>query len=128
MAGAAITYDNQAGAANLYGAFASGTYTADDTTPVAVNILCGFEPSKIVLFNETTAERTEWAKGMTAADYIKTVTAGTQTYETSGGPVVYAGAADTSAVDSHDGGTPAGFTIPAALQAASNLLHWQAYR
>lgn len=123
MAGQAITYDNDGGS-NLYGAFASGTLTADDTTPVAVNVLVGFQPTRIVLFNETTAAKTEWWTGMTAADYIKTVTAGTQTYETSGGPVVYAGAA----ADGAGSGESEGFTIPAALQAASNLIHWVAYR
>ena len=124
MAGQAITYDNAGGGANLYGAFASGTLTADDTTPVAVNVIVGFQPRMIVLFNETTALKIEWWVGMTAADYINTVTAGTQTYVTSGGPVVYAGTAESGTGD----GESEGFTIPAALQAASNLIHWAAYR
>ena len=123
MAGQAITYDNAGGGANLYGAFASGTLTADDTTPVAVNVICGFQPKSIVLFNETTALKIEWWVGMTAADYVNTVTAGTQTYVTSGGPVVYAGTGVGGA-----GGVSEGFTIPAALQAASDLIHWVAYR
>jgi len=127
MAGQAITYDNSGGA-GLYGAFASGTLTADDTTPVAVNILCGFQPSRIYLFNTDTLQESEWIKGMPAGYYRK-VLSDVTSYPTSGGPVVYAGASATGSTDTPpSGGYSEGFTIPAALQAASDVIVWVAYR
>jgi hypothetical protein len=62
--------------------FASGTVAG---TGAAINLVLGFKPKYVRLFNTTTAAQVEWMDGMAQAAGIKTVTAGTQTYITSGG-------------------------------------------
>jgi len=63
----------------------------------------GFKPRKVKVFNLTNAASLEWNSGMAAAAGFKTVTAGTQTYETSDG---------ITAVVADSNGNP-GFTLGA---------------
>ena len=100
MATEAITYSHPAGA-TAESAFASGLLTTDGT---AVNIICGFQPTKIVLtdYTETNVDIVLWVKGQpVASSTFLTGSTGVTTKVT--GPAVYS---DT------DG---EGFTIPAAL-------------
>jgi len=137
MAAGDITYSHVGGMGGE-SAFASGTVSADADT--AVNVLCGFVPSRIVLHYKDTGAVTndeiyEWVEGMTAAQYWKTqMSDGIVTLETSGGPVVYGDTTDDtftegSAPDYEDSATGHGFTIPAGLQATDeDVIYWQAWR
>jgi hypothetical protein len=51
----------------------------------------GFRPTKVVLFNRTTPGRLEWDDAMPDAGAVKTVSAGTITFITSGGITPLAG-------------------------------------
>ena len=122
MAAGDITYSNPGGESTNK-AFASGRVLADADT--AINVICGFQPSRIELWYKDTGATTKdafvlWFKGMTAAYYWNTVLAsGACTLTTSGGPIVYAGTA----------GVAEGFTIPAGLQDAdSDIIDWIAWR
>lgn len=94
--------------------FASGSLTG---TGAAINVVIGFIPKHVKLFNVTTAAQIEWMDGMPAAAGIKTVTAGAQTYITSNGVSKY---------ESSSFG--AGFTIgaDAALNVSTNVIYWMA--
>lgn len=83
---------------------ASATVTGDGT---AVTIDFGFSPKHVIVFNSTDALRWEKFAGMAAAASIKTVTAGTQTNDTS------------SAILFNDDGT---ITLSAALAASGKAL------
>lgn len=116
MANGDITYDNAGG--NLVpSAFASGTFIG---VAAATNILCGFKPNKIVLYNLTDASKFIWVKGMDAATFMQQLTAGTTTVVTSGGPVVFDGDDDECQ----------GFTIPntAVFNTAADDIVWEASR
>jgi hypothetical protein len=106
--------------ASLSNDYAFGTYTGE--TSVANNILCGFQPRKIVLYNVTDHSMLIWVHGMDAGSYRLIVAAGTQTDPATGGPVVYEGSADTYTE---------GFTIPAALatfNTNADEIVWEAWR
>ena len=122
MAAGDITYTNKGGKSNDGKAFASGRVLADADT--AINVICGFQPSRIELWYKDTGATTKdacvlWFAGMTAAYYWNTVLAsGACTLTTSGGPIVY----NTAEVGE-------GFTIPAGLQDAdSDIIDWIAWR
>ena len=129
MAAGDITYSNPAG---TYQTFASGIALADADT--ALNVIVGFVPSRIVIMYKDTGAttndaRVEWVKGMTAANYWKTVlSTGACTLTTSGGPVVYGDTSDDVYGSSEDA-EGQGFTIPAGLQDAdSDIMYWEAHR
>lgn len=134
MAGQAITYDNMGGGSNLFGAFASGTLTSDDTTPAAVNIKCGFRPRGIIFIITTgTNKKIEWWYGMPGtAPYLETKDngAGTAdlTYSATGGPTYYDGSAGVVGVGVNQQDEEDGFTWPAALQTAGDVGLWVAFR
>lgn len=116
MANGDIAYTNRESVGANKG-FASGAFVGSGA---AANIECGFQPSKIVLYNLTDASVFTWTKGMTAAHFIQQLTAGTTTVVTSGGPVVFAGDDDESM----------GFTIPATavFNTAADSIVWEAWR
>jgi len=121
MAAGDITYANAGGQSNDK-AFASGRVLADADT--AINVIVGFQPSRIELWYKDTGATTVdafvlWFKGMTAAYYWNTVlSTGACTLTTSGGPIVYAVT-----------GAGEGFTIPAGLQDADeDIIDWIAWR
>lgn len=86
-----------------------GSFTGDGT---ATTVTLGFNPSHIIVFNETDAMRWEKFGDMVAANSIKTVTAGTTTTDT------------TSAI-SVSGGV---MTLSAALAASGKAIKWIARR
>ena len=114
MANGDITYSNPGGDSNVQ-AFASGKFVG---VAAATNIICGFQPNKIILYNHTDASKFTWVKGMTAGHFFQVVTAGTQTVVTSGGPTVYSGSSGE------------GFTIPntAVFNTAADDITWEAWR
>ena len=122
MAAGDVTYTNP-GAQAVPGSFASGSLTCD--ADAAINVLCGFQPKRVLLFYKDNGATTndavvEWFSGMTAAHYFKTVmSTGVVTLETSGGPVVFAG----------DDDEPEGFTVPAGLMDNdADTIYWIAFR
>ena len=135
MAAGDITYSNVGGQSNDK-AFASGRVLADADT--AINVPCGFIPSRIELWYKDTGATTKdacvlWFKGMTAAYYWNTVLAsGACTLTTSGGPVVYGDTSDdtfSTPTGGSEDATGQGFTIPAGLMDAdSDIIDWIAWR
>jgi len=65
--------------ANIESSYATGSFTGDGS---AVKLECGFTPKKVTMLNTTDATKLEWFSGMPSPSAIKTITAGTQTYET----------------------------------------------
>ena len=131
MAAGDITYSNPGGEAAVK-AFASGIVSADADT--AINVICGFVPSKIVLYYKDTGATTvdrimTWVKGMTAAHYWSLLNStGVVTVATSGGPVVYGDTSD-DVYGSEESATGQGFTIPAGLMDADeDTIYWEAWR
>lgn len=111
MATEAITISANSGAGRNH---SCGTMTSDGTIAY---ISCGFQPTYIKLINETQKSSMEWWAGMTAADYFKVIyhaDGAVVSYETSGGPIVFAGDDDESE----------GFVIPAALLTDADVVHW----
>lgn len=77
----------------------TGTFTGDGT---ALSVLLGYRPKMVVLVNLTDATKIEKIDGMTDAQSLQTVTAGTQTVQTSSQIVL----------------TERGFTATAAVNAS----------
>jgi hypothetical protein len=90
--------------------FATGQLDPTDNTAVTVTV--GFKPRHIIVVNEDLVVRWEKFEGMAAAACLKTVTAGTTTYDTN------------SAVVINDDGT---FTISAAAAGDGDNLMWAAW-
>jgi hypothetical protein len=113
MANGDITYTNPGGQ-SINKALSSGLYIGSGAE---LNIIVGFQPSKIVLHNDTDDTEFVWFAGMAAGTMFQYTSAGAKTMIT-GGPTVYAGA---------DG---EGFTVPttAVLNTAADLVYWEAYR
>lgn len=131
MAAGDITYSNPGGEAAVK-AFASGIVSADADT--AVNVICGFVPSQIILFYKDTGATTvdrviQWFAGMTAGYYWNTVmSTGVITLITSNGPTVYGDTSD-DVYGAGESATGQGFTVPSALEDADeDTIYWQAWR
>jgi hypothetical protein len=86
---------------------AYGSFTGDAT---ATTITLGFTPTSFMVFNETDALKWEKTAGMGATITIKTVTAGTQT-------------ADSTTAISWSGGV---VTLTAGLAASAKVCSWVA--
>ncbi len=86
-------------------------------TGAAINIVVGFIPTYVEVFNIASASKLVWMDGMPAAAGIKTVTAGTQTYVTSAGISPY-----NSTVSGN------GFTIGALanVNVSTEVMYWRA--
>ena len=86
MANGEITYSNPGGEMNSK-ALASGKYTGLATANI--DIICGFTPSKIEIWNETDGYGFEWFTGITQGSMLQTVgSTGVKTLETiTGAPV-----------------------------------------
>lgn len=93
-----------AGVAN----FATGSATGDGT---AIEVSLGFKPRYIKVFNLTDVVVWEKFEEFTAAQAIKTVTAGTTTLDTTSAVVIGA----------------AGFTLLAAAFGNGKVVHWAAW-
>ncbi len=88
--------------------FATGTFTGDGT---AIEVLCGFKPRYIRVVNVTDVEIWEKHEAMTAAQAVKTVTAGATTIDTGSAIVI----------------GDRGFTLLAAEFGTSDVVHWAAW-
>jgi hypothetical protein len=83
--------------------FASGTYVGDWTTGgdgAGVNpmtVFTGFTPRYVRLINATTGDQYEWFEGLAATKTLKTVAAGTATFDTNS--VIVTNAAIVSATE-----------------------------
>lgn len=128
MAAGDITYSNPGSGKN----FASGIVLADASDDV--NVLCGFVPTRIVLYYKDTAATTvdrviEWFKGMTAGNYWNTLmSTGVITLVTSNGPLVYGDTSD-DVYGASESATGQGFTIQNEIEDAdSDIIYWQAWR
>ena len=128
MAAGDITYSHPAGAED-HSSFASGKVLAD--IDAVINVLCGFQPSAILLFGTSDNEATFvalWFKGVTAGTFLQLVGAdAAASIVTTYGPIVYAGDAEN--------GYTEGFTIPIDFQdvtglnmADSDPIYWMAWR
>lgn len=74
--------------ANIESSYATGSFTGDGS---AVKFECGFTPKKVTMLNTTDATVLQWFSGMAEPSAIKTVTAGTTTYETTNHISTWAG-------------------------------------
>ena len=84
----------------------------------AVDVTLGFVPRMVIVYNITDAMKWEKIAGMGDTESFKTVTAGTQTADTTSA-IVFTGDADGDAF--------AGFTLSAALAANGKDLNWIAF-
>jgi hypothetical protein len=107
-------FDQAGGVTN----FAGGLLTTGSATAVAVQIVCGFVPRHVEIYNET--DVTRWTKmdGMVAANTIKEVS-GTMTIDT--------GSAIVFDVDPGLGVLAESFTMSTAVSVASKVIHWAAW-
>jgi hypothetical protein len=90
--------------------FATGRLDPSDNTAVVVN--AGFKARHVIVINEDLVVRWEKMEGMAAAACLKTVTAGTTTYDTNSGIVI------------NNDGT---FTISAAAAGDGDNVLWAAW-
>lgn len=99
------------------GHFATGTITADGS---AHNESIGFQPSFLIIFNETDPGVYLWTDTMANAEMVKLTDAVALTFPTTNGISAYAGAVATSSQ---------GFTIGADsdMNGASDVLHYVAF-
>lgn len=88
--------------------FATGTFTGDGT---AIDVVLGFTPRHIRVVNVTDVEAWDKFESMSAAQSLKTVTAGTTTIDTGSAIVI----------------TERGFTLLAAEFGTSDVVHWAAW-
>lgn len=88
--------------------FATGSVTGDGT---AIEVTLGFKPRFIKALNITDVESWEKYEGMSDAQALKTVTAGTTTVDTASGIVI----------------TSQGFTLLAAEFGTSDVVVWAAW-
>lgn len=87
-----------------------GDFTADGTV---TDVVLGFYPRHVTVFNMTDATSWEWVLGMPATNSVKTVTAGTTTTDTTSA-IVPKGLAATD--------TYKGFQLTAAAAASGKKL------
>jgi hypothetical protein len=88
-------------------------------TGAALNVICGFVPRRVELFNITSRDALEWQDTMTAGHALKTVAAGTRTAITTGGISPYTGSL---------GADGQGFTIGTdAVNTNTNVIHFVAW-
>lgn len=128
MANGDITYSRK-GAETMATAFASGKYVG--AAALNIDILVGFTPSKIEIWNETDGNGFIWTVGITQGDMMQTVGAtGVQTLETiTGAPVPI-----TQAMTDADGVQVAGegFRVPLGTTTVLNTdaddCYWVAWR
>ena len=110
-----ITYSNP-GCHSGDKPFASGIY---EGSAADIDIICGFQPSRIVIHNDTDDTEFMWMLGVTAGCVFRYTSAGAKTLETGlVGPIVLAGS----------GGE--GFTVPALateMNTASDVCYWEAW-
>ena len=107
-------------------AFATGTYVG---SAAAINIVLGFVPSMIQIFNDTDDTEFLWFRGVAAGSMFQRVAAGDRTLVT-GGPTLYGDTSDDTYGDSNTA-TGQGFTIPAAasaLNTAADACYFVAWR
>ena len=122
MANGDITYTTPGGQSGNK-AFASGKYTGLATENI--DILCGFTPSKIHIWNETDGYGFEWFTGITQGSMLQTVgSTGVKTLESiTGAPVPLTNALSTAG---------AGFRVPlgttTALNTTADDCYWEAWR
>lgn len=130
MANGDITYTQNNCSLDV-SAFACGTYVGSGA---AINIILGFVPSMIQIFNDTDDTEFLWFRGVAAGSMFQRVAAGDRTLVT-GGPTLYGDTSDDGnppqdAYESHSE-TGQGFTIPAAataLNTAADACYWVAWR
>lgn len=101
------TQSNTNGVGNL----AVGQIVTDSATAAAVTITLGFKPRYVRFVNLTDRITDEWFEGMSAANSLHTVAAGTMTLETTNGITV-------------SGNT---FSLTATTMVASKSFFWEAY-
>lgn len=118
MANGDVTYSHKGGMQS-YSAHACGKYTGSGA---AIHVLCGFQPTRIVIHNDTDDTEYLWFKGMTAGYVFQYTSAGSKTLESGmSGPVVFAG-------DDDEG---EGFTVDAdstEMNTAADDCYWEAWR
>jgi hypothetical protein len=123
MANGDITYPNKGGA-DAVKAFASGKYTGLATANI--DILCGFVPSKIKIWNETDGYGFEWFTGIAQGSMLQTVgSTGVKTLEAiTGAPTPLAASASNV--------TGIGFRVPLGTTTVINTTaddcYWEAWR
>lgn len=88
--------------------FATGTFTGDGT---AIEVVLGFKPRHIRVVNVTDVEAWDKFESMSAAQSLKTVTAGTTTIDTGSAIVIGEN----------------GFTLLAAEFGNADVVHWAAW-
>lgn len=93
--------EQSGGMANL----ATGSFTSDNT---ATEVVLGFSPRYVKVFNATDVIVWEKTHTMTDAQSIKTVTAGTTTLDTTSAIVI----------------TTNGFTMPTTTVGSAKVIHW----
>ncbi len=122
MANGDITYSNPGGHSGNK-AFASGKYTGEAASNI--DILCGFTPAKIHVWNETDGYGFTWFEGMTQGTMIQVKgDDGVTTLETvTGAPVPLTPALSTAG---------AGFRVPLGSDTVLNTdaddCYWEAWR
>ena len=99
-----LATSNSAGVVN----FATGTFTGDGTD---ITVLLGFKPRHVRAVNVTDVEAWDKFESMSAAQALKTVTAGTTTIDTGSAIVIGEN----------------GFTLLAAEFGTSDVVHWAAW-
>lgn len=120
-----ITYSHK-GAESPISAIATGLITSDGD---ACNVICGFHPTKIELWNytPTNPDLTWWAKGMTeGTSFFLNGADGVVTKLTDGFTMYTAAEAGTT--DAGDQPAGLGFTIDADLLTNADTLVFVAYR
>lgn len=128
MATEAITYSNPGGESS-HKAFASGLLTSDGT---AADIICGFVPSRIVLYDYTGTNPDVyiWVKGLAVSNCFK-ITGSTGVITKGVTAVALLGDTQDDTWDGTGGDSYAsghGFQIPAALLTDADTWAWEAYR
>lgn len=89
---------------------AVGQVVTDSGAAAAATFMCGFTPRCVRFHNLTDRISDEWFEGMSAANSLHTVAAGTRTLETSNGITVIVG----------------GFTVNSTTMVASKSFFWEA--
>lgn len=108
---------------------AVGTIVTSSATAAAASVICGFTPRVVRIHNLTDRISDEWFEGMSAANSLHTVAAGTRTLETTNGITVgqvteTLSTADIAAAVTAKVGK--GFTVTATTLVASKTFYWEA--
>ena len=90
---------------------AVGQVVSDSATAAAATFTVGFIPRHVIFVNLTDRISDEWFEGMSAANSLHTVAAGTRTLETTNGITV---------------GTDGTFSVTATTMVASKSFFWMA--